>query len=788
MKSKSLALVVALIMLAGISTVGLAASNPFADVPADHWAYDSIVELAAVGLIEGYPDGTFGGSRMMTRYEAAMVFARALARLENLVEDEFAHKTAGLERSITAELMAEIEKVKENLTQVLVEELANIEVPVVEKETIIEKHIEQVAAPFEVTPEVEAVINRLVLRVVKEQLADIESAVLESVKDLALEVEDSVDALTVVNIVESMLLHHIDQLDGDIQRQARALTRESERLTRVEENLLAELTLVQTALDAIREGVNNDVVAVQNALDAEVAKLTKSISALAVELENELALIGVRVDKLETIYKDLDSRVTAVEGEVAGVKDSVDAVNTRVDEVANQYAALKAQFERVNVSGRIGFEASLADTNLVTILGKEYSDHTTYGQKVNLDMSVKASDSVLVNAYLRGDAKSQDISAFLPREFGVEVLSEGPIKKAVFGTIYNYAGPLFNRYTLDQYIPIGARAEIGIGGLGVNVLGGRVADKNIGGVALSHSFAPELGFKGSVTVMESDGPGSGKLGVFGDITSAVSFGAFGNIGGINYDAAYALDLYAEDAENNDRIDLTLSTEIANIAVKFGWGKVSENFGQGALTNRGLVRSDANTKYSVDANTSLYGAALGLSLYGENADSTSLIKAHRFALGHQFDLFVPVSVSGVMAKNTTLDETNTAVERDHKEFKVGVVLPVKDTGLALGTSYAYVVNRLTEDWRNIGSYSGVDVHVINANVDYDWKLSGDAVLNLGYDYQLALPKAPTTTREHTHTFTAGYNFTDGLKFSLAAERFARDTTKVNQLKAELGLSF
>ena len=67
-------------------------------------------------------------------------------------------------------------------------------------------------------------------------------------------------------------------------------------------------------------------------------------------------------------------------------------------------------------------------------------------------------------------------------------------------------------------------------------------------------------------------------------------------------------------------------------------------------------------------------------------------------------------------------------------------------------------------------------------------SGDAVLNLGYDYQLALPKAPTTTREHTHTFTAGYNFTDGLKFSLAAERFARDTTKVNQLKAELGLSF
>ncbi|MDR7570917.1 MAG: S-layer homology domain-containing protein, partial [Armatimonadota bacterium] len=33
-------------------------SQPFADVPTNHWAYDAIAELAAKGLIEGYPDGT----------------------------------------------------------------------------------------------------------------------------------------------------------------------------------------------------------------------------------------------------------------------------------------------------------------------------------------------------------------------------------------------------------------------------------------------------------------------------------------------------------------------------------------------------------------------------------------------------------------------------------------------------------------------------------------------------------------------------------------------------------
>jgi len=51
-------------------------------VPTDHWAYDAVAELAAKGLIEGYPDGAFRGDRAMTRYEMAMVVARLLARIE----------------------------------------------------------------------------------------------------------------------------------------------------------------------------------------------------------------------------------------------------------------------------------------------------------------------------------------------------------------------------------------------------------------------------------------------------------------------------------------------------------------------------------------------------------------------------------------------------------------------------------------------------------------------------------------------------------------------------------
>ncbi|HEV8355043.1 MAG TPA: S-layer homology domain-containing protein [bacterium] len=78
MKKVALAIAAVLVLM----VVAPAFSQPFADVPTDHWAFDAIAELAAKGLIEGYPDGTFKGDRALTRYEMAMVIARVLARIE----------------------------------------------------------------------------------------------------------------------------------------------------------------------------------------------------------------------------------------------------------------------------------------------------------------------------------------------------------------------------------------------------------------------------------------------------------------------------------------------------------------------------------------------------------------------------------------------------------------------------------------------------------------------------------------------------------------------------------
>ena len=41
-----------------LGSVSVYAANPFSDVDASSWAYQSVEQLANAGIINGYPDGT----------------------------------------------------------------------------------------------------------------------------------------------------------------------------------------------------------------------------------------------------------------------------------------------------------------------------------------------------------------------------------------------------------------------------------------------------------------------------------------------------------------------------------------------------------------------------------------------------------------------------------------------------------------------------------------------------------------------------------------------------------
>lgn len=67
-------------LVVGAFSTTFASTNPFSDVPSDHWAIDAVEQLAQDGVIEGYGDTTFRGDQHITRYEMAQMIAKAMAK------------------------------------------------------------------------------------------------------------------------------------------------------------------------------------------------------------------------------------------------------------------------------------------------------------------------------------------------------------------------------------------------------------------------------------------------------------------------------------------------------------------------------------------------------------------------------------------------------------------------------------------------------------------------------------------------------------------------------------
>ena len=107
--NKSLVLAMALSL--GIAGTAFAA-NPFADVPANHWAYASVSKLAQAGIVDGYGDDTFRGGKSITRYEMAQMVAKAMAKADKADSNQ----KAMLEK-LAAEFAVELDNLGVRLTK-----------------------------------------------------------------------------------------------------------------------------------------------------------------------------------------------------------------------------------------------------------------------------------------------------------------------------------------------------------------------------------------------------------------------------------------------------------------------------------------------------------------------------------------------------------------------------------------------------------------------------------------------------------------------------------------------
>ncbi|MCK8824288.1 S-layer homology domain-containing protein [Fuchsiella alkaliacetigena] len=133
---KKIALILTLVMLFAATVPSLAlAANPFSDVPTGHWAYESIAKLAELGVLVGTEHGEFKGQEKVSRYEMAVVTAKAIGHLEEAGE------------GLTSEQQAEVEEILADLYDEFETELSVLRTDVDQNKEDIEELRDDVGGP-----------------------------------------------------------------------------------------------------------------------------------------------------------------------------------------------------------------------------------------------------------------------------------------------------------------------------------------------------------------------------------------------------------------------------------------------------------------------------------------------------------------------------------------------------------------------------------------------------------------------------------------------------------------
>jgi hypothetical protein len=95
----------------------------FPDVPANHWAYQAVQDLADKGYVKGYPNGTFLGNRALTRYEFATVIERMLETVNDIKNSKTPTAAAP---QVTQEDLNKIQVLVDTFKQQLTDIQANV--------------------------------------------------------------------------------------------------------------------------------------------------------------------------------------------------------------------------------------------------------------------------------------------------------------------------------------------------------------------------------------------------------------------------------------------------------------------------------------------------------------------------------------------------------------------------------------------------------------------------------------------------------------------------------------
>lgn len=542
-------------------------ANPFFDVPEDHWAYDAISYLAEAGLVEGYPDGTFGGSRNFTRYEMALVFARIVARFEKHVDELVDKGIQSRLEELTGEVSAATSgpsgalKVAEEAS-VTAGYALDVALGILDAIDAREWDARIDAAGLrtaEVARQAEAALQAAKdAQGSAQQAIDVAVGVLDAIDARGWDARlDSLEAKTneawnAANKAQAAaeqavqvaagILDAIDAREWDARidsaaRKADEALALARRLAGTEAAAPADTPLFSGAARAAIEEIaasvvmdklaseNADAKAVRALIESEASRLEKAIMDLTREFSSELEILGVRVARIESKVMAHDDEIKAIRAEMARVRVSGSNETTLVQ--GNLDGDTPYKDPRNPGGGEFAVPDDRAINRLQLRIDATPSDDVTLVSELDL---------VTDSTFWAGGPSTvlQDSRVY------VEATTDYPVRVVRIGSLdAQRVAKDLSPYMLDakrfgESSTFGAFVNIASGQAEHDVFGAQVVQtgQSVAGFSSHIQLNPQMDFAAGA-VRLTDGVNS---------QTGVSLGSIGNMDGLNYNAAWVHDV------------------------------------------------------------------------------------------------------------------------------------------------------------------------------------------------------------------------------------------------------
>ena len=298
----------AVALLAAVLASGAFAQSSFPDIPANHWAGDAVDRIADLGIVIGFPDGTFRGNEAFTRYQAALVVSRLLDVLNENLD------------AAMALTQADIESLR-NAVQEIGSDVAAQGVRLSSAESAIAGLSDEVAANTARLDELEARLS--------DAGAGVDEAVLRDLQNQIASQRVAIDTAQAQADAAAARADEAYNLANQAANQARLNAEELAALNRVVQLLSDRVDALESAGAGAGPVVSGDNAALAAAIErnrSDIANLREFVILLRrdqVALRDRVAALEASDAEQSAAIASLEERVTALEENPLGITGSI---------------------------------------------------------------------------------------------------------------------------------------------------------------------------------------------------------------------------------------------------------------------------------------------------------------------------------------------------------------------------------------------------------------------------------------------------------------------------------